>query len=283
VVPPYLPGIDADGETGLVHPGADFSHAVRREPLLTTVGERRPVVVADVLRTVRPAGVSGAQLAVAEAAPRGAMSRASARRLHPRRAPPQEDQMTATYTFDVFSSLDGFGAANASWAGYWGKQGPELLEHRLALYGAEQRMVFGATTYRDFAQMLASSTEASDVRDPWVTRMRSLPATVLSTTLQGPLDWPDATVVSGDARDVVARLKEQSEVPLRSHGSLSLNRALMAAGLVDLLQVTVFPVITGQTGLNRIFDGAADFDLELVENRTLDGHVQELVYRPTLH
>ena len=131
--------------------------------------------------------------------------------------------------------------------------------------------------------MLASSSEDSEVRDPWVTRMRSLPATVVSSTLEGPLDWPDATVVSGDAVDVVALLKGESEVPLRSHGSLSLNRALMAAGLVDRVQVTIFPVITGETGENRIFQGAADFDLELLESRTLDGHIQKLVYRPTLH
>jgi dihydrofolate reductase len=108
-----------------------------------------------------------------------------------------------------------------------------------------------------------------------------MPATVVSTTLEGPLDWPDATVVSGDAVDVVARLKEESEVPLRSHGSLSMNRALTAAGLVDRVQVTLFPVITGQTGADRIFQGAADFDLELIESRTLDGNIQELIYRPT--
>ncbi len=191
--------------------------------------------------------------------------------------------MTATYTFDVFSSLDGYGAARADWSGYWGKQGPELLEHRLALYGAEQRMIFGANTYRAFERMLAASTEDSEVRDPWVTRMWNLPATVVSTTLKDPLDWPNATVASGDAVDVVARLKAESEVPLRSHGSLSMNRALMAAGLVDRVQVTLFPVITGQTGLEPIFQGAADFDLELIENRTLDSHIQELVYRPTLH
>jgi len=191
--------------------------------------------------------------------------------------------MTATYTFDVFSSLDGYGSNTGEWGGYWGKQGPELLEHRLALYDAKQRMVFGANTYRAFAQMLASSTEESDVRDPWVTAMRNMPATVVSSTLQEPLDWPDATVERGDAVDVVARLKEESDVPLRSHGSLSLNWALMAAGLVDRVQVTVFPVITGQTGREPIFGGAADFDLELVERRTLDGHTQELVYRPALH
>jgi len=195
----------------------------------------------------------------------------------------EESIMTATYTFDVFSSLDGFGGAGGNWTGYWGKQGPELLDHRLAQYGQEQRMVFGANTYRAFAQMLASSTEESEVRDPWVTRMRSLPATVVSTTLEGSLDWPDANLVSGDAVEVVARLKEESEVPLRSHGSLSMNRALMAAGLVDRVQVTLFPVITGQTGQDPIFRGAADFDLELVESRTLDGSIQELIYRPALH
>jgi dihydrofolate reductase len=191
--------------------------------------------------------------------------------------------MTATYTFDVFSSLDGYGAAGGDWTGYWGKQGPELLDHRLRLYDAEQRMVFGANTFRAFVGMLAASTDDSDVRDPWVTRMVNMPATVVSSTLEGPLDWPDATVASGDAVDVVARLKTESDVPLRSHGSLSLNRALMAAGLVDRVQVTLFPVITGRTGLDPIFQGAADFDLELVEHRTLDGHIQELTYRPTLH
>ena len=191
--------------------------------------------------------------------------------------------MTATYTFDVFSTLDGYGAHSGNWGGYWGKQGPELLDHRLALYSTEQRMVFGANTHRAFAEMLASSAAESEVHDPWVTRMVSLPATVISNTLEEPLDWPDATVVSGDAVDVVARLKADSDVPLRSHGSLAMNRALMAAGLVDRVQVTLFPVITGQTGQAPIFQGAADFDLELIETRTLDRNIQELIYRPTLH
>ena len=191
--------------------------------------------------------------------------------------------MTAIYTFDVFSSLDGYGSAGGDWTGYWGKQGPELLERRLSLYSQEQRMVFGATTYRLFTQMLASGTEESEVRDPWVTRMWNLPGTVVSTTLEAPLEWPEATLVPGDAVDVVARLKEESPVPLRSHGSLSMNRALMAAGLVDRVQVTLFPVITGRSGQDPVFGGADDFDLELIEQRTLDGHITELSYRPTLH
>jgi dihydrofolate reductase len=179
--------------------------------------------------------------------------------------------MAATYTFDVFSTLDGFGSHSGDWGGYWGKQGPEFLDHRLALYSAEQRMVFGGTKSGD------------ESRDPWVMQMRNLPAFVVSSTLKAPLDWPNATVVSGDAVDVVARLKEESDVPLRSHGSLSLNRALLAAGLVDLVQVTLFPVICGQTGNAPIFQNAADFDLELVESRTFDGNTQELIYRPSLH
>ena len=193
--------------------------------------------------------------------------------------------MPVTYTFDIFCSLDGFGSYNSSgdWGGYWGKQGPELLARRLALYSQEQRMVLGANTFRQFVEMLATSTKESEVRDPWVDRMRNLPATVISSSLEGRLDWPDATIVSGDPVDVVARLKEESDVPLRSHGSLALNRALMAAGPVDRLQVTLFPVITGRTGVEPIFQGAADFDLELLEHRTLDGNTQELIYRPALH
>jgi dihydrofolate reductase len=191
--------------------------------------------------------------------------------------------MTATYTFDVYSSLDGFGAADGDWGGYWGKQGPELLDRRLALYSEEQRMVFGASTFRLFVRMLASGQEDYRVSDPWITHMRNMPATVVSTTMDGPLNWPDATLVSGDAVDVVARLKEESSLPLRSHGCLSMNRALMAAGLVDRVQVTLFPVVTGQTGRDRIFEGAADFDLELLESRTLDRNIEELIYRPSLH
>src|SRR3954449_1936882 len=144
-------------------------------------------------------------------------------------------------------------------------------------------MGFGATTLREFMSMLGPGADESDVRDPWVSRMTSLPTTVVSSTLEGPLDWPDATVESGDGVDVVTRLKKESDVPLRSHGCLSLNWSLMAAGLVDRVQVTIFPVITGRTGADPIFAGAADFDLELLESRTLDGRTQELVYRPTLH
>ena len=76
--------------------------------------------------------------------------------------------MPATYTFDVFSTLDGFGSYNSSgdWGGYWGKQGPEFLDRRLAQYGEEQRLVLGANTFRDFVRLLGPITEESDGSDP---------------------------------------------------------------------------------------------------------------------
>ncbi|WP_328472906.1 dihydrofolate reductase family protein [Actinoplanes sp. NBC_00393] len=193
--------------------------------------------------------------------------------------------MTATYTFDIFMTLDGYGSytSDGDWGGYWGKHGPEFLDRRLALYTPDQRLVLGANTFRQFVEILGPSPEESTVNDPVNNRMRSMPTTVVSTTLDGPLVWPNATLEKGDAVDVVARLKEESPVPLRSHGSLSMNRSLMAAGLVDRIQLTIFPVISGRTGADPIFRDAADFDLELLESHTLDGNTQELVYRPTRH
>lgn len=193
--------------------------------------------------------------------------------------------MSTTYTFDIFSSLDGFGSygPGGDWGGYWGKQGPDLLARRVEQLAVPQRMVLGATTFREFVRMLGSADDTSEVRDGWVFRMVHLPTTVISSNLQEPLDWPDATVATGDGVEVVGRLKEESDVPLRSHGSLSLNRALLDAGLVDRVQVTTFPVLTGRTGTSRIFEGIGDFDLELLESRVLDGRTVESVYRPTPH
>jgi dihydrofolate reductase len=197
----------------------------------------------------------------------------------------KETTLTAIYTFDVFCTIDGFGSydSNGDWGGYWGKQGPEFLDRRLAQYNEEQRLVLGATTFTDFIHFLGPGSADSSALDPVNARMKAMPTTVISNTLRGPVDWPDATIANGDAVEIVTHLKQESTVPLRSHGSLSLNRALMAAGLVDRIQVTIFPVISGRTGTDPVFQGSADFDLELLQSRTLDGHLQELIYRPTLH
>ncbi|MFC0041944.1 dihydrofolate reductase family protein [Actinomadura rayongensis] len=190
--------------------------------------------------------------------------------------------MTATYTFDIFSTLDGYANHNGDWGGYWSKQGPEFLAHRAAAYRDPLRMVLGAKTYTSNAPFLAPTFDRSRV-DEWITRMFASPVTVFSSRLTEPLDWPDTTIDPGDPIEAVTRLKAESDVPLRSHGSLTLNRALLNAGLVDAVEITIFPVISGTTGVARIFNGADDFDLELVDARTFDTNTQVLTYRPTRH
>ena len=177
------------------------------------------------------------------------------------------------------------GPPRGDWGGYWGKQGegPEFLADRAARYRAPQRMVQGATGYSLNGLFLRPGFDRSQL-DEWLNRMYEAPVTVLSSSLTEPLDWPGTTTIdSGDPIEVVRRLKVESDVPLRSHGSLTLNRALLNAGLVDAIEVTVFPVISGATGALRIFEGVEDFDLELLDARTFDINIQVLTYRPTRH
>ncbi|MFB2582325.1 dihydrofolate reductase family protein [Herbiconiux sp. P15] len=192
--------------------------------------------------------------------------------------------MSVTYTWDVFSTLDGYGSydpgpSGGEWGGYWSKQGPEYLQWRAELFAAPQRMVYGATTFREVAEIFGSGLDPLTL-DVWNQRLLRMPATVISSTLHDTLGWPDASIVAGDAAEIVRGLKQTSSVPLRSQASLSLNWSLLAAGLVDEIQVSVFPVITGRTGVSPIYAGLGDYDLDLVDSRTLDGRTLGLTYRP---
>jgi dihydrofolate reductase len=190
--------------------------------------------------------------------------------------------MPATYSWDVYATLDGFASFNSEgdWGGYWGKEGPEFLAHRAKVLNSATRLVLGANTFREFMELIPQP--ASEL-DPVNARMKTIPTTVISSSLKGPYDWPVATLVAADAAEYVAELKKQSDGDIRSHGSLSLNRALMAAGLVDRVQISVFPVVSGRTGTQPVFRNALDFDLELLSSETFDGRIQELAYRPRLH
>ncbi len=182
----------------------------------------------------------------------------------------------STLTIDYFSSLDGFGGAEG-WPGYYGKEGPELmgwLDEKLA---EDQVMVMGAATYRMMSQIV---TEGDD---PTFARMADIPKVVFSSTLEAPLTWANTELVAEDAVTAVRRMKDEREAPIRTLGSISLGKAMIGAGLVDFLQLTVFPVVTGQTGLEPLFAGWPDLDLDLVEARTLDGRMQALRYVPTMH
>jgi dihydrofolate reductase len=182
----------------------------------------------------------------------------------------------ATFTVDFFCSLDGNGSARG-WPGYWGKEGPELRADRVRTFAQDQVLVFGATTFREFRHFVAEYDE------PYYDSLNTLPKLVFSSTLEEPLGWQNSTLIDEDAVTAIERLKRETEVPMRSHGSISLNRALLAAGLVDRLEVMVFPAITGRAGYASLFHDGPEFDLELVESTVLDGRTQKLVYVPHLH
>jgi dihydrofolate reductase len=103
--------------------------------------------------------------------------------------------------------------------------------------------------------------------------------------LQGPeyLAWANTQLVSGDPVEAVREMKyDEGSSSMRTMGSLTLCRSLLKAGLVDRFRVVVFPVITGSTGSDRIYDGYPDVALDMVSSRTFDGRIQLLEYVPTV-
>jgi dihydrofolate reductase len=175
---------------------------------------------------------------------------------------------------DFIISLDGYGAAEG-WPGFWGMEGPEYLgwldEQK------EHTALMGATTYR-----LMSGFAAQTPDEPSMAGLTAQSKVVFSSTLEGPLAWANTELVGGDAVDAARAMKQESGRPMRTLGSLALSRSLLQAGLVDRYRVVVFPVITGATGRDRIFDCYPDVALELIDHRTFDGRLQMLEYVPTV-
>ena len=177
---------------------------------------------------------------------------------------------------DFIISLDGYASADG-WPGYWGMEGPEYLGWITEEAENEHTALMGATTYR---LMSGFASELPD--DPGVAALTALPKLVFSSTLEAPLSWANSELVDGDAVDTVKDMKRRDSRPMRTIGSLSLCRSLLRAGVVDRFRVVVFPVITGATGKDRIFDGYPDIGLDLVDSRTFDGRLQMLEYVPTV-
>ena len=135
----------------------------------------------------------------------------------------------------------------------------------------------GATTYREMAGYAAQMPD-----DPGLAAMTARRKVVFSSTLEAPLAWANSEFVDGDAVEAVRALKQGDGLPLRGVGSVRLGAALVAAGLVDRLRVIIFPVITGATGMQRLFEGYPDLTLDLVDARMFDGRLQLLEYVPTV-
>ena len=185
--------------------------------------------------------------------------------------------MSTTLTVDFFCSVDGYGSAEG-WPGYWGKEGPEIRQDRVDTFAQDQVLVFGANTFRSFAKFVKMFDE------PYYDSLNELPKIVFSSTLD-PAEpgWENSTVLNEDAVVAIERLKRTTDIPMRSHGSITLNRALLAAGLVDRLEIMMFPAITGRAGYAALFQDGAEFDLDLLDTKVLDGRTVKLVYAPALH
>nr|WP_219975824.1 dihydrofolate reductase family protein [Rubrobacter xylanophilus] len=173
---------------------------------------------------------------------------------------------------DFITSLDGYGAAEG-WPGWWGMESAEYLGWLDEQ--PEHTILMGATTYRLMSGMAESGEEG-------IEELTRRPKVVFSSTLADPLAWANTRLVTGDAVDSVRAMKADGHTEMRTLGSVSLGRSLITAGLVDRFRVVVFPVITGATGQDRIYEGYPDVRLDLVESRTFDGGLQLLEYVPTV-
>ena len=173
---------------------------------------------------------------------------------------------------DYITSLDGYGAADG-WPGFWGLEGPEYLAWLEDQPEADYTVLFGANTYRLMSGL-------ADEGEPGTGGLAGLSKVVFSSSLSEPLSWPNTRLVGEDPVEAVRGMKAGGEASMRTLGSLTLCRSLLEAGLVDRFRVVVFPVITGKTGRDRIYDGYPDVALEMVGSRTFDGRLQMLEYVP---
>ena len=184
---------------------------------------------------------------------------------------------------DFITSLDGYGAAEG-WPGFWGLEGPEYLGWLAEQPEGDYTILMGANTYR-LMSGFTSQSEASEIElrseeQASLDELAQASKVVFSSTLQPPLAWPNARLINGDAVEAVRAMMRDGGTSLRTLGSLSLCRSLLMAGLVDRFRVVVFPVITGRTGHDRIYDGYPDVALDMIASRTFDGRLQLLEYVP---
>ncbi|MFC5233341.1 dihydrofolate reductase family protein [Pseudonocardia zijingensis] len=183
---------------------------------------------------------------------------------------------------DFITSLDGY-ASGEGWPGFWGLEGPEYL----AWLGEQPKVTYlmGAKTYRlmsGFAagQVPDGEAELRAEEEESVDELTRASKVVFSSTLEDPLTWANSTLVRDDPVEAVRAMKENESGILTTVGSLTLCRSLLRAGLVDRFRVGMFPVITGATGAERIYDGYPDVALEMIDQRTFDGRILMVEYKP---
>jgi dihydrofolate reductase len=180
----------------------------------------------------------------------------------------------------VFVTLDGVmedpGGAEGFEHGGW--QIPffdeDLNRYARELLFASDALLLGRVTYQQFAAAWPSITDEEGFAD----RMNSLPKYVASTTLQEPLAW-NATLLTGEVAEAVAKLKQQPGGDLLVQGSGQLARTLLRHKLIDAYQLWVHPVVLG-SGRRLFGDGAPPTTLRLVDTKATGSGVLLLTYQP---
>lgn len=181
---------------------------------------------------------------------------------------------------DFITSLDGC-ASGEGWPGWWGLEGPEYLGWLGAQPERDYALLMGANTYRLMSGFAVDPPAGADAEEAdSMAELTSASKLVFSSSLQAPLSWANSELVSGDAIEAVREMKQTGTSSMRTIGSLSLCRSLLEAGLVDRFRVVVFPVITGSTGSERIYDSYPDVALDMLNSRTFDGQIQLVEYAP---
>src|SRR6185437_12448699 len=124
--------------------------------------------------------------------------------------------------------------------GWFVQFGGQDLEQWAGLMAEEAQGAAALLLGRRSDEWFASRWTSRD--GEWADRLNGLPKYVVSSTLAAPR-WTNATVLKGDAVDEATKLKGEVDGEIVVYASYPLVRALLEAGLVDELRLTLFPVV----------------------------------------
>src|SRR3954447_19616785 len=172
-----------------------------------------------------------------------------------------------------FMSLDGVIDA-PTWTFEYGFD-PKMGEAIGAATGRSTGILLGRTTYEMFEPAWSTRTVEDDPGAPFFNDTTKY---VVSSTLENPT-WRNSEVIGGYDAGAIRALKERLDGDLYVSGSGTLVRALLADGLVDELDLFVYPLTLG-SGPRLFPDGAAPGKLSLAACESYENGVVHLAYRP---
>jgi dihydrofolate reductase len=159
--------------------------------------------------------------------------------------------------------------------GGWAHFDDEAGRSMDAVYERADAFLFGRNTYDVFARTWGTWDDPGN--SPIWTALNSRPKYVASTTLAEPL-WKNTTILGGDLLRAIDELKARAGGELQVHGSGALFRWLFANGLVDEINLFIFPVVVGQ-GTRLFADVGPEVGFRFVESRVSPAGVTVQRYR----